>query len=143
MIVSSAAGFTTDIPDPMIENSPPAGTLEALRRATLSRRRKVIISGNSRFREFISRFGHKNSRFSVHGNFSASNYFYLCLLRQTVAAKGEIEKFSVVYPVLRECRPAGARRCSSWADGAHAVGAGASATAASLVNSRKVKLSCK
>ncbi len=52
-------------------------------------------------------------------------------------------KFPVVFPVLRECCRAGAPRSPPSAGGAYAVGAGASATAASLVNSRKVKLSCK
>jgi hypothetical protein len=72
MIVSSTAGFTTDMPDQMIETFPSAGTFEALRRAALSRRRKYYFPSFPVPRIY---FPVRTKKFPVrgHGNSSANN----------------------------------------------------------------------
>jgi hypothetical protein len=59
-----------DMPNPMIETAASAAA-DPLRQGSGDGTNRD--SRNSRFGEFISRFGRKNSRFAGHGNSSASH----------------------------------------------------------------------
>jgi hypothetical protein len=80
-----------------------------LRGIGVRRRRSPPVPESSRLRGINSRFGRKNSRLAVDGNFFATHCLRACIFARIPGFGAESNEFSVIFPVipfLREFRAA-------------------------------------